>query len=83
MPGGRTVALVDDDAAVRSLISRVLKTRLGVDVVEGGDGLDAVRLRFAEPPPVAVVVNGHRPRMGGIAAIRRREAAEGRLVRSQ
>ena len=69
--------------AVRSLISRVLKTRLGADVVGGGDGLDAVRLRFAEPPPVAVVANGHSRRMGKIAEMQRREAAERRLVRSQ
>lgn len=79
--GRLTVAVVDDNAVVRSLISRALRTRLGVDVVQGGDGHDAIRVRFAEPPPVAVVVNGHMPGMDGIAAIveiRRREAAEGR-----
>lgn len=79
--GGLTVAVVDDDPGVRSLISRALRSCLAVEVVQGRDGQDAIRLRFAAPSPIAVVINGHMPGMDGIAAIaeiRRREAAEGR-----
>lgn len=77
----RLVAVVDDNQMNRMFIRMLLDRGFdGLSVVEGADGRDAIDLRFAEPPPDLMIVNGVMPGMHGpeaIAAIRRTEAERG------
>lgn len=77
-----TIAVVDDEAAIRALIRRGLEREFveqGINVLEGRTGEDAVALRFGIPTPGLLIVNWMMPGMDGveaIAAIRHREQAE-------
>ncbi len=65
----------------RKLTLKLGEERLGFRVVEGHDGFDAMRLRFGNPIPDAMLLNGLMPGMTGpeaIRAIREREQAEER-----
>lgn len=50
-----TILLVDDDAAVRALVARVLRTR-GYDVVEASSGEDAEAVYHARERPIQLLV---------------------------
>ncbi|MHB0878593.1 MAG: ATP-binding protein [Anaerolineae bacterium] len=63
--GTETLLLVEDDAAVRNLTSRLL-TGLGYQVVESGDGEEALRVAAKMPAgPQLLVSDLVMPRMGG------------------
>jgi PAS domain S-box-containing protein len=68
VPGGNEVVLVvEDDAVVRELIARSLRQR-GYTVLEGADGLDALRVAGEYTAPIDLLVTDMiMPRMGGIA----------------
>ncbi|HSJ09865.1 MAG TPA: ATP-binding protein, partial [Longimicrobiales bacterium] len=71
--GTETILLVEDDAAVRSLTSRIL-SRFGYTVLETGDGAGALRLADDHPAPIHLLLTDMvMPAMNG------REVAE-RLV---
>ena len=77
---GLVVAYVDDEPAPRLVAQRLLQVA-GYRALTGASGEEAIALRFGDPEPDAMVVNGLMPGMHGdraIAAIRAREAAEGR-----
>jgi two-component system cell cycle sensor histidine kinase/response regulator CckA len=74
VPGRGRILLMDDDAAVRSLVRRVLQ-RLGYEVAEAADGAEAVecyrQAHEAGRPFDAVIMDLTVPgRMGGLEAIR-------------
>lgn len=81
-PAGREavrVAVVNDHQLFMCAVS-VLLEREGFTVVCGSNGFEAVELRFADPPPVVMIINGKMPGMRGdeaIAEIRRREVELG------
>ena len=64
----RTILVVDDDARSRYLLRRML-TSGGYDVVEAGDGVEALERARAEPPAL-VVSDLLMPRMDGFAFCR-------------
>jgi two-component system cell cycle sensor histidine kinase/response regulator CckA len=73
-PGAARILVVDDDDAVRTVVSRALREE-GYDVVAVGDGVAALdAVRTADLPYDLVVSNNHMPRMGGtelVAQLRR------------
>ena len=77
MTDGVTVAIVDDHELNLRVFRHVLeRTGIPLDIVEGGDGHDAVRLRFTDAVPAFMITNGLMPGLDGLAAckeIRRRE----------
>ncbi len=80
-PARPVVAVVDDHELNRRVIRHILDRFLEpVDIVEGKSGFDAIELRFADPSPAMMIINGEMPGMWGQDAmreIRRREADEG------
>jgi len=59
------ILLVDDDAAVRKGVARILK-RTGYDVLVAGDGEEALRVYQNSPLPIALVItDAIMPNMGG------------------
>jgi CheY-like chemotaxis protein len=64
MSGRRTVVVVDDDRAIREVLSDVL-TDEGYDVVCAGDGLEALRYLRAHPPPSLILLDWMMPRCDG------------------
>jgi CheY-like chemotaxis protein len=66
--GAATVLVVDDEPYVRDILSEYLRAR-GLDVIEAGDGLEAL-LRFRQARPHAVVLDLLMPRLGGLRALR-------------
>ena len=77
-PIGPYVAFVDDESMHCRLAQAVL-ANAGYRPLLGADGTDAIALRFGDPEPAAMFLNGLMPMPGpdAIAEIRRREAAEG------
>jgi CheY-like chemotaxis protein len=74
------VAYVDDSWGGRELARRVLEKHGHLSLL-GADGSDAVSLRFGDPEPDAMFINGQMTYMPGpkaIEIIREREAVEGR-----
>src|SRR5512143_2789436 len=64
-----TVLIVDDDKHTRALLERLLATdarivKLGVKVLQAGDGVEGLRLFEAEKPDV-VITDLLMPRMDG------------------
>jgi two-component system, cell cycle sensor histidine kinase and response regulator CckA len=74
-PGSETVLLVEDEAAVRTLASRILRDR-GYTVVEAGDGLEALRLAGEYSGEIHLVLTDViMPGMSGSALVSQIEAA--------
>jgi CheY-like chemotaxis protein len=75
------IAVVDDQPANIRVLERILGLAMPeATVVSGSDGRDAVALRFADPPPDLMFINGEMPEMDGweaVAAIRAGEQADG------
>ena len=66
--GGKVrILVVDDQEALRSLLSRLL-VREGFEPIEAGDGEEAVRL-FKSESPLVVVSDIMMPRMDGLALL--------------
>jgi CheY-like chemotaxis protein len=71
------IVVVEDEPSVRWLFGRLIKAMLpGAEVLEGGTGLDAIALRFAEPPPDLMFVNWSMPDLDGTEAVLRIRARE-------
>ena len=74
-----TVLAVDDSATMRSMLASAL-TQAGYNVVEAGDGAEALE-RLRATPVDAVITDHNMPRMDGLALTRalRAEPATQRL----
>lgn len=76
--GAGTVLVVDDDAQARAIVQRLLE-RLGFEVLEAGDGIEALELLDARAPDLAcVLLDLTIPRMDGhecLAHLRERAPA--------
>lgn len=65
----KRVLLVDDDANERQLFGSVLKLR-GLDVIEAGDGAEALDFLSSQPLPDAVLLDIDMPKLDGEIALR-------------
>ena len=75
----RTVLIVEDEAAIRSLTSRILR-RQGYEVLEAVDGADALRVAAAHAGSIDVLLTDLiMPGMGGAALAGRIGGARPRL----
>ena len=63
----RTILVVDDDPLIRRLIATTLEDVAGFDLVEAGDGVEALE-RAADAAPQIVFLDIDMPHMDGIAA---------------
>ena len=63
----RTILVVDDDPLIRRLIATTLEDVSGFDLVEAGDGVEALE-RAREQQPTIVFLDIDMPRMDGITA---------------
>ena len=72
-----TILVVDDDPTVREVVTGYL-SRSGLEVVEAGDGIDALRLA-ADHDPDLVVLDLTLPGLDGLEVFRRLRAARGDL----
>jgi CheY-like chemotaxis protein len=73
MSGSRTILIVDDDPLIRRLIVTTLEDVAAFDLVEAGDGLEALE-RATEAPPEIVLLDIDMPRLNGIDTCRRLRA---------
>lgn len=65
-----TILLADDEAAIRTLVSRVLRNQ-GYEVLEAKDGIDALEVADRHQGPVHLLLTDWRmPRLGGAGLIR-------------
>jgi CheY-like chemotaxis protein len=64
------VLVVDDDPFIRKLVATTLEDVAGFDLVEAGDGQEALELASREPPAV-VLLDIDMPRLDGLEACRR------------
>jgi two-component system chemotaxis response regulator CheY len=62
----RTILVVDDDPLIRRLIATTLEDVSGFDLVEAGDGIEALERAEADQPSI-VFLDIDMPRMDGIA----------------
>lgn len=63
----RTVLVADDEAAIRSLIGKVLRDK-GYAVLEAGDGIEALELASRHDGPIHLLLTDWKmPRLGGEA----------------
>ena len=62
----RTILVVDDDPLIRRLIATTLEDVAGYDLVEAGDGLEAIE-RAQETQPEIVFLDIDMPHLDGIA----------------
>jgi DNA-binding response OmpR family regulator len=69
----QTVLIVEDDADLRRMY-RMALALVGYEILEAGDGLDALRILDAANPPTAVVLDLGLPIMSG-AAVRQEISA--------
>jgi len=60
------VLVVEDDAAVREMVGRLLE-RAGYDVLEATDGVEAMAVTRLKPPLDAIVTDVVMPNMSGVA----------------
>ncbi|WP_354700298.1 Transcriptional regulatory protein SrrA [Paraconexibacter sp. AEG42_29] len=63
----RSVLIVDDDPFIRKLIVTTLEDVSGFDLVEAGDGVEALEIATASAPTI-VFLDVNMPRMDGITA---------------
>ena len=63
----RTILVVDDDPLIRKLVATTLEDVSGFELVQAGDGLEAVERARAEQPEI-VFLDIDMPYMDGIAA---------------
>ena len=64
--GGETLLLVEDDLSVRRLLRRMLE-RMGFDVLEAADGLEALQISSEYAGEIEVLVSDvSMPQMGGV-----------------
>jgi CheY-like chemotaxis protein len=73
MSGSRTILIVDDDPLIRRLIVTTLEDVAAFDLVEAGDGLEALE-RATEARPEIVLLDIDMPRLNGIDTCRRLRA---------
>nr|MBI3611715.1 response regulator [Nitrospirota bacterium] len=66
---GKTILIVDDSATMRQMVSFTL-TGAGFDVVEAGDGQEAVGKLNAGAKPNLVITDLNMPKMDGISFIK-------------
>jgi two-component system chemotaxis response regulator CheY len=79
---GRRVLIVDDDPFIRKLIATTLEDVAGFDLVQAGDGLEALAAA-ADQPPTIVFLDIDMPRLDGIEtcrALRREPATAGTTI---
>jgi two-component system cell cycle response regulator DivK len=76
---GRRILVVEDDAQLQVLATRVLQT-YGYDAEVAPDGKEAMRLAAVEPFPDLVLMDLALPDLDGIEVTRRLKAANPRLV---
>ena len=62
----RTILVVDDDPLIRRLIATTLEDVAGFDLVEAGDGLEAIERAQSEQPSI-VFLDIDMPHLDGIA----------------
>jgi two-component system chemotaxis response regulator CheY len=72
----RTVLIVDDDPFIRKLIATTLEDVAGFELVEAGDGVEAVTYASSNPPAI-VFLDVNMPRLDGIAAAAQLRALPG------
>ncbi|HEY8739119.1 MAG TPA: response regulator [Candidatus Dormibacteraeota bacterium] len=75
---GRRILVVEDDAQLQVLATRVLLT-YGYEAMVAGDGREAQRLAAQDPPPDLVLMDLALPDFDGIEVTRRLKAANPRL----
>jgi CheY-like chemotaxis protein len=73
MSESRTILIVDDDPLIRRLIVTTLEDVAAFDLVEAGDGLEALE-RATEARPEIVLLDIDMPRLNGIDTCRRLRA---------
>ena len=66
----RSILVVDDDPLIRRLIATTLEDVSGFDVLEAGDGQEALEVAGRELPAI-VFLDVEMPRLDGIEACRR------------
>jgi CheY-like chemotaxis protein len=71
--GERTILIVDDDPLIRRLIVTTLEDVAAFELVEAGDGLEALE-RAAAASPEIVFLDIDMPRLNGIDTVRRLRA---------
>jgi CheY-like chemotaxis protein len=72
----RTILVVDDDPLIRRLIATTLEDVSGFDLVEAGDGLEALERAHFEQPSI-VFLDIDMPRMDGITTCAELRSAPG------
>jgi CheY-like chemotaxis protein len=72
----RSVLIVDDDPFIRRLIATTLEDVAGFEIVEAGDGIEAIETA-RETDPAIVFLDIDMPRMNGIEACRELRALDG------
>lgn len=71
-----TVMVVDDSFMIRQQVGKALRDA-GYDVVEAGDGIDALEKLAANPSVALVVCDVNMPRLSGIEFLERHREAKG------
>jgi two-component system chemotaxis response regulator CheY len=69
MSSDRTILIVDDDPLIRRLIVTTLEDVAAFDIVEAGDGQEALERAAAERPEI-IFLDIDMPRLNGIDACR-------------
>jgi len=65
----RTILLVDDDLAIRTMCAQILQDILGYSVITAKDGMEAVELFRQSADEIALVLmDATMPRLGGVEA---------------
>jgi two-component system chemotaxis response regulator CheY len=72
----RTILVVDDDPLIRKLVATTLEDVSGYELVQAGDGLEAVERARAEQPEI-VFLDIDMPYMDGITACAKIRASPG------
>jgi PAS domain S-box-containing protein len=73
--GGRKI-LVAEDNAVNAKLLRILLEKLGYQVLQAGNGLEAIEMLRAEPDCAAIFMDLRMPVMDGTEAVRRLRLGE-------
>jgi CheY-like chemotaxis protein len=69
LEGNERILLVDDDQPLRMLMKAVLAYR-GYQVIEAGDGIEALEVYKKSGPFKLVILDGRMPRMGGMETMK-------------